>query len=179
MNIVTKKNLIVANLKKPDGTPLDNITKTKLLGVILSDNMKWDLHMDYILPRASKSVFLITTLKSLNVSALTLWQVYFAITRSILTYGYPAMCNMTHKLFARLERVERRVIRIIGSNPPVNIAEFCKNLCISLANSIKKRPHHPLHNIFMYRQSIGRLNSSCCAPFARTTRYKNSLIKFA
>jgi hypothetical protein len=178
LNIIIKKSLQVSTLLKPDKIPLENVSQTKLLGIILSNNMKWDLHLNYVIPRASKSVFIIISLKTLGVSYTTLWHVYYALTRSILTYGYPAMCNMPKIQFKRLERVERRVTRIIGSYPPVALAEFCELLCKGITTRIKENNQHPLHTIFLQRQYVGRQDASFCASFAKTTRYKDSFIKY-
>jgi hypothetical protein len=180
LDIITKKNLNLQPLVRQNKT-IDSIESAKLLGVIITSNMKWDLHIESSIQKASKSIFILTTLKSLRMPQDTLWCVYYALTRSILTYALPSMCNMPARLFSCLERVEARSSRIIGSDPPVPLHKFCNELCVRLARYIQNHSTHPLHSMFQVRHGRCRANKSSAfmPPYAKTSRYKDSFIKFA
>jgi hypothetical protein len=179
LDIITKKGLTLKRISSPDNTLLDVVHNTKLLGVVVSDNLKWDEHIQYCVTKASKSIYILIILKSMGVDQHHLWQAYCAFTRSILTYAYPVYCNVPQRLYAKLQKVESRAKRIIGSDPPTKLDEFCGKICQKLSNKIKKSPIHPLHYIFDKRRPHGRNLNIFCPPFAKTARFSNSFIKFA
>jgi hypothetical protein len=180
LDIVTKKRLSLQSISTPDHSPLEAVHTTKLLGIVMSDDLKWDEHIQYCANKASKTIYVLIMLKNMGVEQQDhLWQAYGAFTRSILTYAYPVFCNIPQRLRLKLEKVEKRAIRIIGRNPPVKLEEFCDKLCVKLSNCVKKTPHHPLHYIFDKRHPHGRNQNIFCAPYAKTSRFKNSFIKFA
>jgi hypothetical protein len=141
--------------------------------------MKWDEHISYTVSRAAKTLFILTTLKNMGLEHRSLWSIYFSITRSILTYAFPAICNLPARLFKKLQKIEQRAKKIITDDPPVTLSQFCDSLCSRLAKRIQKNEAHPLHSIFEKRQALGRSKHLFSKPFAKTTRYKNSFIKYA
>jgi hypothetical protein len=179
LDVVTKKGLTLHPLRGPDNSPIKTITKTKLLGVVLSADMKWDDHVEYTVSKAAKTIFVLTTLKHLGVDHRLLWTTYFALTRSILTYAFPVFCNLPARLHKRLQKIENRAKRIIEGEPQVKLAAFCEEQCRRLADQIRKHPSHPLRLLFDARKPQGRSSKSFEAPFARTSRFKNSFIRFA
>ena len=77
--------------------------------------MKWNAFVDFIVKKASRRMYLITSLKRSDCPDELLFRAYCAFIRPILLYAYPAVCNMSSYLSRKLVRVENRVLRIIDS----------------------------------------------------------------
>jgi hypothetical protein len=178
INVITKKGLTLLPMLRPDSTQIETVRSAKLLGVMITDDLKWNDHISYIVNRATKTVFILTTLKGMGVGHIILWQTYQALTRSILTYAFPAFCNLPDKLFRQLKKVENRAKKIIGVEPPIVLADFCDSICRGLAARIQGNTNHPLHNMFDKRHFSGRSSKVFTAPFAKTNRYRDSFIKY-
>ena len=144
--------------------------------------MSWKKQIEHAVSKASKCVFFILQLKRSGVDRNVLWCLYYALVRSILTYSFPAMCNMSQKLLSRFISVERRVTKIIGCAPPQDISAFCETLCVRLAGDVIAQAKHPLRELFSVRQPHShslRNHSTAPQPFvAKTSRQHESFIRF-
>jgi hypothetical protein len=70
INTSKTKELTIAFGKKQellhlimDGKEIERVSETKLLGVIISDNLKWDAHVKFIGEKDSKRLFLSTPIE--------------------------------------------------------------------------------------------------------------------
>jgi len=177
LDIKTKSSLTVSPL-----TELTAVTETRILGIIFNENMKWNAHIEAVVKRASKLLFAVYRLKQMSLPARVLWNVYYSLVRSVITFAFPAFCNLSQYLFNRLLRLEGRVARIIGSKPPTSIETFCNSLCSKLACKIQREPQHPLCKLTVPRKDSGyalrKSRSHLCRPRAMTARYQNSFIRY-
>ena len=117
----------------------------------------------------------------MNCSSTFLWAIYFAFIRSILTYCYPAMCNMPANLFKQLVKTERRVEAIIGYKCPIDILTFCRNICIKPIDKINKTPTHPLLIMWDVKQLSHhalRSTTNISIPYCSSSRRLNSIYRF-
>ena len=136
-------------------------------------------HIDDVCLRASKTLFALSILRKLNCRADLLWKIYNSLCRSILSYAYPAWCNVTNSQAARLLQVESRAGKIIGTKPALKLNSFCEGLCFNLAAKVNKDPNHPLREIFdeaPYRQRRSQTSNVLRAPYARTEKFRKSFI---
>ena len=83
------------------------VTECKLLGIIISDDLKWNGHIDNIVSRASKRIYFLVQLKRAKVEVNNLVKFYKTCIRSLLQY----CCAVFHDslpdyLHQRLERVQ-------------------------------------------------------------------------
>ena len=93
---------------------LEVINETKLLGVIVSHDLKWDLHIEYLCKKAYKKLWVLRRLKVLDVDPLFVADVYQKEVRSILELAVPAWHpGLTAKLSTELERVQKVAVSII------------------------------------------------------------------
>ncbi len=72
--------LVVENIS------LERIESHKVLGLTIQNNLKWDVHINEIVTKASKSLHILRVLKRSGVSPFHLLRVYFALIRSLLEY---------------------------------------------------------------------------------------------
>ena len=69
---------------------VEETTKTKLLGVILTTNLKWEANTDYICAKAYKSMWTLRRMKVLDVDPNIILDVYCKEIRSVLELAVPA-----------------------------------------------------------------------------------------
>ena len=124
------------------------VSCAKLLGCTLSYDCKRHLHIDSVVSRSSQRLHLLTILKKAGVGKEQLVQFYEAKIRSILAYAFPAMANMGVKNLARLEVVERRAVRIIGSSPKTPLLQFLEHSCQKLVIAASSDQHR-LNSLFL------------------------------
>ncbi len=73
-----------------NGTAIERVTSSKLLGIIISDDLKWHLHVDSICSKASRRIYFLTQLHRSGMEHLDLVQYYSSVIRSVLEYACPS-----------------------------------------------------------------------------------------
>ena len=98
--------------------PIEEVTSFKLLGVILSDDLRWKPHVDHTIAKASKRLHFLKLLKRSGMSPDDLLYYYKAVIRSVIEYACPAwQSSLSAYDMHRLESIQKRAIRVIfGSN---------------------------------------------------------------
>ena len=97
-----------------EGTSIERVSTFKLLGVYINCDLSWSTHVDYIVAKASKRIFIITQLIRAGVDKTDIVNVYGAIIRSVVEYACPVWhCGITKKQANDLESVQRRCLKII------------------------------------------------------------------
>ena len=97
---------------------LETIQCFKLLGVILSENLKWDKNTDYICKKARSKIFLLRSMKSSGLSLHELIDAYTKEVRSILELAVPVWSSgLTLEQSVIIERVQKSSLSaILGSD---------------------------------------------------------------
>ena len=91
--------------------------ETKLLGVVLTTDLKWERNTEFICSKAYKRIWILRRLKQLDIEPLYLLEVYLKEIRSILELAVPAWhSGLTLKQSADIERVQRVAVSIILSD---------------------------------------------------------------
>ena len=99
---------------KIHNTPLEVVKSTKILGLTLSDDLKWNEHVLQIVKKARKRLYCLAQLKRSNVGTKELFQFYITCIRPITEYACPAFHNsLTDYLSNDLESIQKRALRII------------------------------------------------------------------
>ena len=183
MDINTNPNLQTSPVITSDNSSLQQVHSFKFLGIIFSEDLKWNNHFDYILKKASKRIFIVRNLRRSGSSVAVMLQCYFAFIRSLLIYSFPCFCNAPDYLLRKLLKLERRVFRIIGVSLPndSSLLNAASVSCQKLFSAVLSNISHPLRDIFDPGHSrLTRLSSSCPLrpPFAKTKRFANSFTKF-
>ena len=181
MDIVTKSNLKLNSVLDGDGAPLPIVSSVKLLGVLFSNDLRWNVHVDALCKRACKRIFVLRNLKRSGADSSSLVTLYTAIIRPILLYGFVCFCNAPEVVLSKLKRVENRVLRMIGptdKNGLKGLIPFAEDLCVSLFEKIKSDLSHPLRVLFESRAPTPRNQNPLRKPRSRTNRFGKSFIKF-
>ena len=122
LNVNKTKEFTVSFLKNQpslppltvNNQPLEAVPTAKLLGVILTFDLKWSKHVEYICSEASKRLYALRMLKRNGVPPSDLPSVYSYFIRPVLVYACPVWhASLSSSLRDDVEGIQRRAIRII------------------------------------------------------------------
>ena len=68
---------------------LERVEHATMLGVTISNNLTWSKHVDNIVSKAGKRVYMLYQLKRAGISQLDLVKIYDSVIRPILEYACP------------------------------------------------------------------------------------------
>ena len=124
MLISFKRKKLVINNITINNTPIERVTSYKLLGLIVSSNLRWNDDIESLNKNASKRIYSVRLLKRACVAEQHLVTFYITCIRSILEYACPAWLYSTPKyLLEQLESIKRRTMRVIY--PDYSYREAC------------------------------------------------------
>ena len=187
-------------ISKDEVTPLrihnvdiERVQSFKLLGVYISADLTWSVHVAFLLKKVSKRIHIIYQTLRGGVSANDIIAVYCSIIRSILEYACPVWHpGLTKAQSDDLERVQRRCLKIIYPELSYSDALFvsgleelsCRreNLVRAVFNEIKS-PTHVLNHLLPLKNSVltisnTRDNYPYRTPLCRTERCNRSFIYY-
>ena len=104
------------------GSPVRRVETYKILGVHLSSDLTWNVHIEYTMKKASKRLHALRLLKKAGVQMSDLVGIYCALIRSVLEYAAPVWSGLPVYLSDVLEAVQRRAMRIIFPHADYNTA---------------------------------------------------------
>ena len=137
-----KTNVIKFNFSRTQDFPTEltingfndnvqEITKTKLLGVMITSDLKWGSNTDYICRRAYKKIWTLRRMKVLDLDSSVILDVYIKEIRSLLELAVPAWhSGLTLKQSADIERVQRIALQIILSDISTGKSDFSYDMAM-------------------------------------------------
>ena len=75
---------------------VERVASFKLLGVYISIDLTWDTHVDYILRKANKRLYILRVLRRSVVSVPDMVNIYCAVIRSVVEYASPVFQISPH-----------------------------------------------------------------------------------
>ncbi len=138
---------------KMNNLPLTPVNEHKHLGLILSDDGKWQSHISSYLNKAWQRIGILRSLKfTLNRSALE--RMYFSFVRPLLEYADVVWSNCTDELKTQIESVQIEAARIVsGATKLCNIDKLFHDLrWESLENRRKK------HKLILMYKMVNKLS---------------------
>ena len=117
---LTKTNLMLfTNRPRPfsisisaNGQLIEEVEKTKFLGVILDNKLKWNAHIDYITRKISKSVSILKMVKYTFPGDI-LKTLYYTLIYPYYTYCNIIWCSAANLHLEPLVKLQKKAIRII------------------------------------------------------------------
>ena len=181
--------MLFANIQFPENIPsvtlnhrpIESVDSFKFLGVVLDPKIKFNLHIQMICNKISKSIGIIRKISN-YVSTSTLISLYYSLIYPYLTY-----CNLTwgstyDSHLIPLITLQKKAIRVINK---VNYLEhtsplFFANKILKLPDLIKYRQAiHIFKNLSQYttpsHSYSTRTSSNLIVPFQRLTLGQHSL----
>ena len=137
------------------GHTLRTVNTAKLLGITLDDRLDWHAHTQKTVQSASYRLYMLRRLRSCGMQPTELAQIYRTFILPKLTYASPAWSSsLSATQLSRLERVQKRAMRIIYSNNYTNyeqallnvglpkLADHYNTLLLKFGHKLLKDPRH-------------------------------------
>ncbi len=137
----------------------------RFLGTTISQDLKWDTHIDSIVKKAQQRMYFLRQLKKFNLPQAHMTQFYSAVIESVLCSSITVWFGSASK--SDIRRLQRTV-RIIGVHLP-SLQDLYYSRVKKRAGNIITDPSHPGHDLFVLLPSGRRYRSLC----TRTSRHKN------
>ena len=153
-----------------DGSMLNIVSETKILGIILSEDLKFNAHVKYMVTRANKKVWNLRRMKILKLDTSILTDYYCKEIRSILEYGVAIWhSGITALMTDQIERIQKICINIILCDSVWNISYELgctllnheplrfrrEDLCITFIQKASQDPRHA--NMFCRKINVNPL----------------------
>ena len=152
------KELRINFTTQPFTEPFEIVKSAKVLGMIVTNDLKWNKHVSNTVEKASKRLYLLRQLKRAEVETRSLYKFYTACIRSVVEYA----CQVFHSslpnyLSMEIESIQKRALRII--HPDWSYIEALKKakletlydrrekLCVKLFSSIEANDDHKLKKL--------------------------------
>ena len=87
---------------------VERVMTYKLLRVIISDDLKWNYHIEYVIAKAAKRLYALRLLKHAGVMPDDMLKVYTCNVTSILEYAAQVWQNIPAYLSDAIESIQRR-----------------------------------------------------------------------
>ena len=173
-----------------DGTAIECMSKIKLVGVILSDNLSWNENTLYICQKARQKLWILRRMVKLNLNTEVLFDVYTKEVRSIVELAVPVWHSaLTKKQSSDIERIQKIAFKLILGEKYLDYQNACKvfstqtleqrriKLCLKFASKIFKSDNslfikHIANN--NTRQKANLVREFKC----RTARFQKSSIPY-
>ena len=102
------------DLSFQDGTLLDTVSEKKLLGVIVSSDLKWAKNTMFICEKARQKLWILKRMLNFGFTHVEAYDVYQKEVRSVLEYAVPVWhSGLTHKQSSEIESIQRLAFKII------------------------------------------------------------------
>lgn len=175
-----------------NNTSLETVEHVKILGLNVSNNLKWNVHINEIVKKASKRLYFLTQLKRSNVGCKELVQFFKSCIRSLIEYACPVYHDSLPEYLSKdLERIQKRAMRIIYPSIPydealttaelVPLFQRRQEITDKLFQQILNDDTHKLHKLLptVNNTSLNlRKKSTFILPRVKTDRFKKSFIIF-
>ena len=169
-----------------DGTLLEVVKETKLLGLTISSSCNWDANTKEIVAKGNSRLWFLRRLKFLGASSDTLIDIYKLFCRSVLEYGAPVWSgNLKKSNNKDIERVQKNAYKIIfgttfasydyclETNEEETLERRRDKLCLNFAEACLKNDKF---SRWFPKGVVTRNKTSYQEPEAKTKRYKKSAI---
>ena len=96
------------------GKVVDRVDHDKLLGISLSNGLRWKRHVDNIVKKAGKRIYMLYQLKRPGVNQADLVTIFISVMRPVVEYACPLwITNLPVYLPDNIEMIQKRVVRAI------------------------------------------------------------------
>ncbi len=96
------------------GIDVEQVDHAKLLGVTISNDLSWNKHVENIVKKAGKRLYMLYQSKRAGISQSDLATVYLSVARPVLEYACPVWhTNVQQYLSGNIETIQKRALRCI------------------------------------------------------------------
>ena len=191
LNLEKTKELTISFCRFPqhfdpvtvDGTQIQATTASKLLGLIINNTLTWNNHVDSLIKKAARKIYLLVQLKRVRVPVEDIVAYYCACIRSSLDCACPVFhYSLPQYLQSELESVQKRALECRTGKPLeraclTSIREHHEDITKSLFRSISENQNSKLYHLIPEAYSPHynfRRQRTYNVPAAKTKRFANS-----
>ena len=174
------------------GEKIELVKKMKLLGVVITEDLKWHENTAHITTKAYRRLWMLRRLKSMGASREVLIDVYNKQIRSILEFAAVVWhAGLKKEDVTKIERVQKSAFAIILGAQYQSYEEACITLNMKHLSErrkilslkfAKKAAKHPIHSKWFIKnqeENYTRLKKPTYKPVCgRTERFLNSPIPY-
>ena len=92
---------------------VETVNSFKLLGVWLTNNLSWELHVDKLLKKTNSRIYALRLLKKAGLNPLLdIVHIYCSFIKSQIEYASPVWSGLPNTLSVLLEAVQKRALKI-------------------------------------------------------------------
>ena len=95
------------------GFPVKVVSTFKLLGIMLSNDLTWRAHVNYVLKKANSRLYALRKLRRAGLNQSDLVNLYCSLVGTCLEYASPSWASLSATLSEDIESLQRRALRII------------------------------------------------------------------
>lgn len=159
-----------------DDTPITRVNKHKYLGIIITEDLRWDAHISYVTSAALRRLFTLRYRLRQAPPPLKLLA-YTSLVRSLLEYGNIIWSPFTKQQITKLEGIQRKAIRFIynryrHTDSPTDLINNAGLL--TLTNRARLARAKFLHEIIHGHLNI-EVSAYLTFDLTRTTRQKHPM----
>ena len=170
--------------------PIEVVSNAKILGVSISKDLKWNIHIVEIVKKASSRLYFLRQLKRAKINEKDLLTFYLTCVRPVTEYACPVFHNsLPLYLSEELEKLQKRALRIIYPtlSYPEALSEakidtlfdrrelMTKKLFEDVIDNTEHRLHELLPNKNKSLPNLRRKNYFN-VPTCKTNRFRDSFI---
>ena len=187
-NNLTSFDPVVVN-----GMPIDLVTSAEILGLNISNDLKWNCHIDSIIKKAKKRLYSLSQLKRSGLGTRELVQFFCTCIRPIIEYACPVFHDgLPVYLSNQLEGVQKRP-RAMGIIFPLcsynealvesgltKLSDRRQELVDKLFKNVLQNEQNKLHELLPARNTctFNLRNMLKFKPAFKTNRFRSSFITF-
>ena len=183
---------VITAITTADDCPIERVSSFKLLGITLSNDLRWSCHVRQIYAKANKRLHFLKLLKRSAMTTDELLHYYKTVIRPVIEYACPVwQSSLTVDELRRLEAIQKRAIMIIsGANDYefycslYDLEQVNTRLDTLTRNFYAKilQPNDCLHKLLPRREleHVQKLRTfKNFDLFCRTSRFQNSFLPYA
>ena len=91
---------------------VETVNSFKLLGVWLTNNLSWELHVDKLLKKTNSRIYALRLLKKAGLNPLDIVHICCSFIKSQIEYASPVWSGLPNTLSVLLEAVQKRALKI-------------------------------------------------------------------
>ena len=123
-----------------DGTFIDCVQNIKLVGVLVSQDLKWSQNTAYICKKARSRLWILRRMRNMELDMFQLFDVYIKEIRSILEMAVPVWHpGLTRKQRADIERIQKLAFQIILQERYKSYTFACEIFCTDTLENRRTR----------------------------------------
>lgn len=125
----------------------------KLLGITISNQLKFDKHLEITTSKATKQLFLLKKLKDMGYDRRELEQLYESLIVPVITFGITVWGGSSNCHLEKIDRLQRKAQNMLQLTSYTPIKTYIRNSDTKLFTKIADEPTHLLRDFVPERTS--------------------------